>query len=786
MPSSSTARVLLVLAAALACGDTTPARSLASGAEPDTSFLSRWIATYRFSLGRPNAIQLTPAGDAVLFLRSGPRSFVQDLWTFDPATGGERVLLTAEQILRGGAETLTVEERARRERLRQAARGIASFQLSKDGAKILAPLSGRLFVIDRATTRARELASTAGAAEDPRFSPDGDRVACVRDGDLYVTDVASGAETRLTTRPTQEVTNGVAEFVAQEEMDRFEGYWWSPDSRWIAYEEADATGLERMNIMDPSRPEQAPQSWPYPRPGKANVKVRLGVMPRAGGPTTWVRWDQKAYPYLCHVGWPEKGPLHLLVMNREQTREALLAADPATGATRTLLLESDPAWLNLEQTAPLWLEDGSGFLWVSDRAGPRRLERHARDGRLLGVLTPASFEVRKILDADARSGFAWITASEARREGGGAVETHVYRVPLAARGLPRRVSDEPGVHDAVFSADHSRYVLTTDPASPGAPRRFQVCESAGRTVGAVVGSLRSLAESPPFTPEPDLLRVGPRGVAVVLLRPHDPFPYETVREPATAGKTAVVQQRVHHRKYPVLVSVYGGPHSQTVQNVAARYLFQQWIADHGFIVVSIDGRGTPGRGRVWERAIRGDLIGPALDDQVETLKALGARFPEMDLSRVGIYGWSFGGYFTAMALMRRPDVFKAGVAGAPVVDWRDYDTFYTERYLGLPQADSLAYRRSSVLTYAAQLERPILIQHGTADDNVYFFNSLKLIDALNRAGKRYEFTPLAGQTHSVRDPAMIRRVNEDMLEFFERELGGSGAPAPTSSAASKR
>ena len=232
--------------------------------------------------------------------------------------------------------------------------------------------------------------------------------------------------------------------------------------------------------------------------------------------------------------------------------------------------------------------------------------------------------------------------------------------------------------------------------------------------------------------------------------------------------------RLRARKYPVIVHVYGGPTGQMVRKSSRRYLLDQWIADHGYIVVCVDGRGTPSRGRDWQRAVKHDLIGIPLDDQVAALEGLGRKWDALDLSRVGIYGWSFGGYFSAMAVMRRPDVFAAGVAGAPVVDWLDYDTHYTERYMGLPEENPSGYEAANVLTYARDLSRPLLIIHGTVDDNVYFMHSLKLADALFRAGKHYEFLPLAGFTHMVPDPLVTERLYARIMRFFEENVKKPG------------
>ena len=469
-------------------------------------FLEQYAATYRFRLGRPTAWVVTPAGDAVLFLRSGPRSFVQDLVLHDVASGKERVLATAAQLLAGGEERLTPEERARRERKRIAGRGIAAFELSRDGRRILVPLAGRLFVIERASGEAREIANAGGAAEVPRLSPDGESIAFVRDGDLHVTAIAAGDGRRLTTREREDITNGVAEFVAAEEMDRYEGFWWSPDSKSIAFAQADTRGVESFHIMDPAHPERAPAAWPSPRPGGKNGEVRLGVVPAAGGPTVWVEWDRERYPYLASVRWEKNAPLTLLVQNRAQTEEVLLAADPAGGATRALLVERDAAWLNLEQSVPAWLEDGSAFLWISERDGVPRLERRARDGAAVRALTPETLAVRELLDLDPAAGTAWVSASEIAKP----TETHLWRVALDGKRAPVKMTREPGIHGAMFSDGHGVLVHSFDALS--GDRRITIERVSGKGSGKPkAGELRSAAETPLLKPRVEFARLGPRG-----------------------------------------------------------------------------------------------------------------------------------------------------------------------------------------------------------------------------------------------------------------------------------
>jgi len=758
--AAPTALIVLSACSSGALGQEAPSEPTSAAQVPnemmETAFLEQFAETYRFRLGRPGQIRITPKGDAILFLRSQPRSFVNDLWTYDPATGEEKILLTAESILRGQEEELSAEELARRERMRMTSRGIATFQLSRDGERILVPLADRLFVIERSSGKALELPHEGGFPTDPRFSPSGKQVSVVRDGDLWLIDLeakqANGrraAQRRLTTRSGPHVTNGVAEFVAQEEMGRFAGYWWSPDGSLIVYQEVDTSGVETAYIADSMRPQAQPQPWPYPRPGQPNVQIRLGLIPVEGGETTWIGWDQTTYPYLATVRWQAGAPLTLLVQNRLQTEEVLLAVDPAKGETRTLLVERDPAWINLDQSMPHWLPEGRGFLWTSERSGRWQLELRSPKGKLERVLTAPDLGYRGLLHVNREGSEAIVSASA------NPTETHLYRVPLQAAAkdgeLPEAVAltSDPGEHAAIFAGDHSLHVHIL--SSLAGENRFTVRDREG----APIGQLRSVAETPPFLPNIELVELAnEHAMRAALIRPRSFDP---------------------RLRYPVIAYVYAGPKAQVVTASRERWLLQQWIADQGFVVVSIDGRGTPSRGREWERAIHRNLIDVPLEDQVAGIRALGARFPELDMDRIGVYGWSFGGYFASMAVMRRPELFKAGVAGAPVADWLDYDTHYTERYLDLPRTNPEGYEASSVLTYASELSRPLLVIHGTADDNVYFTHALKISNALFRAGKKHEFLPLAGFTHMVPDPLVTTRLYTRIASFFREELGAPQA-----------
>lgn len=721
--------------------------SLATDADP--GFLTAWAETLRFRLGRPKSVAVTKAGDAVLFLRSPPRSFVNDLWQLDLATGEERVVATAGLILGGAEEALSPEEKARRERARLLTRGISTFALTKDETRLLFPLSGSLYLMERGAGHVSELPSPGGYPIDPQLAPDDSAVACVVDGELRVLDLPGGTAWRTLTDAggREAVTNGLAEFVAQEEMERMHGFWWSPSGDRLLYQENDEAGVELVTIADPMHPEQPATTSRYPRPGKDNVKVRLGLVAREGGATTWLSWDRERYPYLATVAWREDGPLTLVVQTRRQDEEAILTVDLATGATTPIFVEKDEAWLNLDQEVPRWLPGGREFLWTTERDGAWQLEVRDASGALVRALLPEGFGFRRL--AAVNDGEALVEASAEP------TEQQVYLVDLAGVEPPEQLTHGEGVA-RVLAGSPAAWVRETE-ALRAAPAVALVRR------GQEPVAVKVAAEAPPFEPNVEVLTLDtPRAYRAGIVRPRG----------FDEG-----------RRYPVIVAVYGGPHYRVVDKRRDAWLFDQWLADQGYIVVSFDGRGTPDRGRAWERAIKGDLISAPLADQVEALQAAARHVPQMDLSRVGVTGWSFGGYFAAQAVLQRPDVFTAAVAGAPVTEWRDYDTHYTERYLGLPADAGDPYGQSSVLTHAGKLQRPLLLIHGTADDNVYFSHSLKLMDALLRARQHAELLPLAGLTHLVVDPEVTEALYERVRAFFAEHLapeeeGGAAPGAP--------
>ncbi|MFE9019834.1 prolyl oligopeptidase family serine peptidase [Streptomyces sp. NPDC007808] len=697
------------------------------------SFPRRHARTQRFTLGAPRAFAVAPDGSRVAFLRSSSGTDPANaLWVLDTVDGGERVAADPRALLGGASEALPPEERARRERSRESGAGIVAH--ATDSAVELASfaLSGRLFTAELRAGTARELA-VPGPVIDPRPSPDGRHIAYVAQGALRVVGAEGEGDRALAEPESDGVTYGQAEFIAAEEMGRHRGFWWGPDSDLLLVARVDDTPVNRWWIADPTRPEREPQRVAYPAAGTGNADVRLFVI-GLDGVRTEVSWDRARYPYLARVHWSAAGAPLLLVQARDQRSQLFLAVDTATGATRMVHADEDPQWLDLFPGVPCW--SPSGYLVrIADEGGARVLTVGERP------LTGPQLHVRAVLDVSDDDVLVSASAGRAAADPETG-EVHVYRVNELG---VERVSQEPGVHTAVRAGGVT--VLVSHALDhPGA--RVRVYRD-----GKLTATVRSHAEDPGLTPRVTLTEGGARRIpcAVLLPRNHQ-------------GDAPL----------PVLLDPYGGPHASRVVAAHNAYLTSQWFADQGFAVVVADGRGTPGRSPAWEKAVHGDFT-VSLDDQIDALQDLAGSHP-LDLSRVAIRGWSYGGWLAGLAVLRRPDVFHAAIAGAPVTDWRLYDTHYTERYLGDPAAQQEAYAKSSLVTdeglsSPAEPHRPLMIVHGLADDNVVVAHALRLSSALLAAGRPHEVLPLSGVTHMTPQEQVAENLLLLQVDFLKRSLG---------------
>ncbi|MFL5245486.1 MAG: DPP IV N-terminal domain-containing protein [Gemmataceae bacterium] len=454
----------------------------------DSQYLRHYALTRGFMLGRPVQAKPTSDGKAVLFLRAQARTPELSLYEFDVATGKTRELLTPEQVLQGTEEKLSAEEKARRERQRVSVGGFTNFQLSEDGSLVLLSLSGKLYVYDRSKGKVRQQATGSGALVDPKFSPDGNHVSYVRGYDIFIFNLSENKETRITSGGSENKTHGLAEFVAQEEMGRFTGYWWAPNSKSVAFEESDAEGVEKWFVSDPAKPEQPPHPSYYPRPGKANVKVRLGIIAITGGDPLWVDWDRKKYPYLTQVRWDKSGPLAVQVESRDQKELALLLVDSTDGKTSVLVTERDATWINLHQEVPRWSEDGKTFCWISEREGGPQLEMRSIHGDLKRVLVPPSAGFQTLVDMDAKTGQIVYLASL------DPTQSHLFRLENGG-DKSERLTEAAGLHSAVFAKDHSIYIHQ-ESLSGAMPRRPSIVATASPS-----GSFRPLLRIPALCPK---------------------------------------------------------------------------------------------------------------------------------------------------------------------------------------------------------------------------------------------------------------------------------------------
>jgi len=695
--------------------------------DPMTDSYPRLAArTLRFTLGIPRNVTVASDGRTVRFIRT-PDGVTRSgrLWEYDVETGQETLLVDPEALLGGAEEHLSPEERARRERAREGSGGLVSYDVDEQGRRACFPLSGRLFVVDLAERRVRELPAV-GAVIDPRLDPTGSRVAYANSaGELRVIE-ADGSGDRVLAAPDSDTQAwGRAEFIAAEEMERFRGFWWAPDGSSLLAERFDDRDVPVWHIADPAHPDRPAQPQRYPAAGTSNSRVTLWRLSLDGTDPIEVRWDHDAFEYLARVHWAEDADPIVQVLSRDQRRSLVLQVDPSSGATTVLRELSDPAWVELA-------------------SAPQR-DPHGR----LVTLEDVDGRRRVCLDGEPISGDAWQVRSLVAVQDDGVLTTasseptEVQIVRFAPDGREQVLTDGAAVHGAVVGGD-TTVVVRND------------AESATTSVTVLsptrpAGTIAVVAEPVPFEAQPEFVKLGERQLRAAVLFPRDHVPGS--------------------RRLPILMDPYGGPHAQRVLASGRMFLEAQWMADQGFCVVVADGRGTPGRGSHWEREILHRFADVTLQDQVDAVAAVAARWPDdVDAGRVGITGWSYGGYLAALAVLARPDVFHAAVAGAPVTEWRLYDTCYTERYLGHPDEQPEVYDANSLLPLAPRLSRPLMLIHGLADDNVVAAHTLRLSSALLAAGRPHTVLPLSGVTHMTPQEEVAENLKLIQMEFLRRHL----------------
>jgi dipeptidyl-peptidase-4 len=644
----------------------------------------------------------------------------------DAEMTAERLVAEPNALL-SGDEELSAEERARRERTRTGAAGIVQYATNEAVTTAAFAVSSRLFVTDLTAGKTRELPAMTPVI-DPRPDPTGTRVAYVCAGTLRVAEIDGSADRPLAEPDGQAITWGLAEFVAQEEMARTRGYWWAPDGQRLLVARVDESPVQRWYIADPANPGRQPAEVAYPAAGTANAVVSLALVDLDGSRQD-VRWDDGSYPYLVAAHWSASGPPLLLVMSRDQRHSQILMVDVDSGLTTTVDSAEDEWWLDVVPGVPDWTGDGR-LVTTRDGDDERRL---VVDGEPITT----GLQVRAVLDIAEDSVLFAASAAEP-------TQVDVYRADLVAEPVVERVSEGAGVHTAARGGPVT--VLSSASLEWFGARVRVLLDGKGEAAG-----IRSHAETPLVTPSVSIRAVGPRALRTAVLFP-------TGHQRGT-------------RKLPVLVAPYAGPHHQEVLYSRDAYLTDQWLADQGFAIVIADGRGTPGRGPGWEREIALNVADPVLEDQVDALRRVADDEPDIDLSRVGILGWSFGGYLAALAVLRRPDVFHAAVAGAPVTEWRLYDTFYTERYLGTPDTQPEAYKQTSIVDDAPRLERPLMIIHGLADDNVIAAHTLRFSAALLAAGRPHTVLPLSGVTHMTPQEVVAENLLLLQVRFLKEALG---------------
>ncbi|WP_404340949.1 DPP IV N-terminal domain-containing protein [Pseudoalteromonas mariniglutinosa] len=697
----------------------------------------------------PVQLKFSPDGSRVTYLQGKSDDYNRyDLWEYNLKNNKNSLLVDSAKLF-SGPENLSDEEKARRERQRIFGKGILEYKWSKDGKALLFPLNGDLYYYELASAKSKKLTNTDAFETDARFSPKGNYVSFIREQNLFVLDLSSGQETQLSKDGDGVIKNGMAEFVAQEEMGRMTGYWWSGDESKIAFTRVDESPVKEAIRNEIYADEVKLFNQRYPFTGTANVKIQLGVVSINEQHTDWIDLGKDEDIYIARANWlKDDKTLAYQWQNRSQQNLELRFYNSETKTQQVALTETSDTWVNLHFDLQ-FLKDKKHFVWASERDGFKHLYLYRTNGELVRQITQGDWVVDSLKGIDEKKGIIYFAGRKDTP-----LESHLYSVPLFKQGSIKRITEQGAYHNVVIAEDSQTFIDNS--SSLNKPGSAALRKINGEFITWLEEN--KLDNKHPLTP-----------YLADLITPE----YGTL----TADDGQIMHYRLFKplnidagKKHPVIVNVYGGPHAQRVTNSwRSKNLYFQYMAQQGYVIFQLDNRGSYNRGKKFEDAIYKHLGMVEVADQIQGVEFL-RTLDYVDPQRIGIYGHSYGGYMALMTMFKAGDYFQAGVSGAPVTDWALYDTHYTERYLGHPASNAQGYHDSAVFPYADGLNGPLMIYHGMADDNVLFTHATKLFKQLQDNNKQFEMMTYPGAKHSLRGKQVQTHLHQTITNFFNRHF----------------
>lgn len=697
----------------------------------------------------PVQLKFSPDGSRVTYLQGKTDDYNRyDLWEYNLEDNTNRVLVDSAELF-SGPENLSDEEKARRERQRIFGKGILEYTWSTDGKALLFPLNGDLYYYDLASAKSKKLTNTDAFETDARFSPKGNYVSFIREQNLYALALNSGEEIQLSQDGGGVIKNGMAEFVAQEEMSRMTGYWWSGDETKIAYTRVDESPVKEAIRNEIYADEVKLFNQRYPFTGTDNVKIQLGVVKLNNQHVDWIDLGKDEDIYIARAKWlKDSKTLSYQWQNRSQQTLELRFYDSESKKQKVALTENSDTWINLHFDL-VFLKDKKHFVWASERDGFKHLYLYRTNGQLVRQITSGDWAVDSLKGIDEKKGIVYFAGRKDTP-----LESHLYSAPLFKKGDSKRITEQGQYHNVVLAKDNKTFIDTS--SSVNKPKSAALRKVNGEFITWLEEN--KLDNSHPLTPYLSNLATPEYGT---LKADDGQIMHYRLFKPTnmSAGK-----------KHPVIVNVYGGPHAQRVTNSwRSKNLYFQYMAQQGYVIFQLDNRGSYNRGKKFEDAIYKNLGDVEVSDQIKGVEFL-RTLDYVDARRIGIYGHSYGGYMALMTMFKAGDYFTAGVSGAPVTDWALYDTHYTERYLGHPDTNAKGYEASAVFPYTDGLKGPLMIYHGMADDNVLFTHATKLFKQLQDSEKQFEMMTYPGSKHSLRGKQVQTHLHQTITNFFNRHF----------------